>query len=103
MTSPSDRCYVCDSYRRISAEGQLKAAASGKYGSTPTPSASTACSPTAYPSRRTEQPCASYIGSLSNTVRVDRYSRQSPIRYLVPIRLAQQHTTSGRWLGCVGW
>src|SRR5215213_6828712 len=25
--------------------------------STPTPSASTACSPTAYPSRRTEQPC----------------------------------------------
>jgi hypothetical protein len=32
MTSPSDPCYVSDPYRRISAEGQLKAAASGKYG-----------------------------------------------------------------------
>src|SRR3954451_21042200 len=29
--------------------------------STPTPSASTACSPTAYPSRRTEQPCQEHL------------------------------------------
>jgi hypothetical protein len=32
MTNPSDHCYVSDPYSRISAEGQLKAAASGKYG-----------------------------------------------------------------------
>jgi hypothetical protein len=32
MTIPSDHCYVSDPYNRISAEGQLKAAASGKYG-----------------------------------------------------------------------
>src|SRR5215213_7913220 len=32
ITSPSDRCYVYDPFSRISAEGQLKAAASGKDG-----------------------------------------------------------------------
>ena len=32
MTNPSDHRYVSDPYRRISADGQLKAAASGKYG-----------------------------------------------------------------------
>jgi hypothetical protein len=32
MTIPSNHCYVPDPYNRISAEGQLKAAASGKYG-----------------------------------------------------------------------
>jgi dihydroxy-acid dehydratase len=32
MTIPSDHCYAPDPYSRISAEGQLKAAASGKYG-----------------------------------------------------------------------
>jgi len=32
MTIPSDHCYVSDPYSRISTEGQLKAAASGKYG-----------------------------------------------------------------------
>jgi hypothetical protein len=32
MTRPSDGFYVSDLYSRISAEGQLQAAASGKYG-----------------------------------------------------------------------